>query len=85
MSLHPLFADIMDAFRKPIPYAYCDYIAHRISTALATPDPENILAVIGRVHSDLHPEGRYLVTTKKTLFVTDRAGKRYRVTVEECE
>lgn len=63
--------------------AYCDKIADTIKQALAAPDPDRILGSVGQVQWDLHPTGSYLVSTKKTLEVTDTNGKKYRVTVEE--
>lgn len=77
--------EILAAF-KPLRYVYCDYIADRIRHALLPRcnDGERI-ASVGHVQSDLHPEGGYLVSTKKTIELTDHAGTRYRVTVEEIE
>jgi hypothetical protein len=60
--------------------SYCDYIAHLI-TKIA--DREDILADIGPVRLDLHPRDGYLMSTKKTVMITDRNGRRYRVSVEE--
>ena len=68
---------------KPVSLAYCDYIADRIRTSLENDDPARLIARVGRVHWDLDPEGGWLVSTKKTMHVTDRNGKSYRVTVEE--
>jgi hypothetical protein len=42
-----------------------------------------MLANVSPIKWDLHPEGGYLVTTKKTLEMTDKFGRSYRVTVEE--
>lgn len=69
--------------------AYCDYIADRIKKGL-TQDAENygsLIDNVGRVEMDLHPEGGYFVSTKKTVRVQDTNGKWYKVTVEEvgCE
>lgn len=70
---------------RPPKLAYCDYIANRIQSDLSLYDSRRILAEVGRVKADLHPEGGYLLTTKKTIEVTDFQGKAYRVTIEEIE
>lgn len=64
--------------------AYCDYIADRIKKALTldTSSFESHIAKVGNVKWDLTPEGAF-ASTKKTLEVADKAGKLYRVTVEE--
>lgn len=59
--------------------AYCDRIAHDIQTALRG----SWLASVGRVQYDLHPVGKYMLTTKKTIEVQDGNGKAYRITIEE--
>jgi hypothetical protein len=61
--------------------AYCDRIAHDIQNALRG----GWLTSVGRVAYDLHPVGKYLLTTKKTIEVADANGKLYRITVEEIE
>ena len=66
--------------------AYCDYIADVIRKSLYADVRENVYSYVGdvmRVKSDLHPEGGYLVSTKKTIEVFDKGGKTYRITVEE--
>ncbi len=63
--------------------AYCDYIAHRIKTDLSGHDPERLIAEVSHIKWDLHPTEGYFLSPKKTIFVTDRNGKRYRITVEE--
>lgn len=66
--------------------AYCDYIADCIRHALLDRLHHGYADIIGTVEpvkSDLHPEGGWLVSTKKTIRVTDRNGRVYRVTVEE--
>jgi len=72
---------------KPVPLAYCDYIAHLIHIHLIGLDErENgLLGAVSGVQHDLHPVGGYLLSTKKTLTVTDINGRRYRVTVEEAD
>ena len=62
--------------------AYCDYIAETIAGNLKTNDTDKLLANVGCPRLDLAPEG-YLQSTKKTVEVEDRFGRRYRVTVEE--
>ncbi len=62
---------------------YCDYIAHTIKQHILAVDEDKMLASVSPIKWDLHPEGGYLVTTKKTLEMTDKFGRSYRVTVEE--
>jgi hypothetical protein len=78
-------ADIMGEIARPKPVAlvYCDQIAHIIQRELASGWAG--FANVGRVEYDLHPTGGYLVSTKKTIRVTDRNGRNYRITVEEGE
>ena len=61
--------------------AYCDRIAHDIRNALRG----SWLETVSHVRYDLHPVGKYMLTTKKTIEVADTNGKRYRITVEEIE
>ena len=63
--------------------AYCDKIASTIQKALKQPDPDGIIAEVGKISWDLHPVGGYLVSTKKLITVYDRNGKAYSVTIEE--
>lgn len=63
--------------------AYCDKIAHEIQKALKQPDPDGIIAEVGKIEWDLHPVGGYFVSPKKTMVVYDTQGKAYSVTVEE--
>lgn len=63
--------------------AYCDYIAATISKELKANDHERLLASVGRPQYDLTPEGSFK-STKKTIMVEDRFGKKYCVTVEEA-
>jgi hypothetical protein len=74
---------ILAAF-KPFALVYCDRIGAAIFDALKARDPEGIIVSVGPVKSDLHPEGGYLVSTKKTLTVWDRNGRKYRISVEEA-
>ena len=62
--------------------AYCDYIAHTISKELKANDTERLLSSVGRPQYDLDADGAF-ASTKKTIEVEDRFGKKYRVTVEE--
>lgn len=64
--------------------AYCDYIADEISRKFWTNQSEDIIAEVGNVQYDLHPEQGWMMTTKKTIFLKDKNGKSYRVTVEEA-
>jgi hypothetical protein len=62
--------------------AYCDYIASLIVGNLKANDTEKLLSSVSRPQWDLSESGSFL-STKKTIEVEDRYGKRYRVTVEE--
>lgn len=62
--------------------AYCDYIAHTISKELKANDSERLLSSVSRPQYDLTPTGSFR-STKKTIDVEDRFGKKYRITVEE--
>jgi predicted cupin superfamily sugar epimerase len=46
-------------------------------------DNDTLIMGVGRPKMDLHPEGGYFVSTKKTIEVQDINGKKYLVTVEE--
>jgi len=63
---------------------YSDYIAHLIKKFLSPADSagEQMLQDVSQIHWDLTPDGTFL-STKKTIFVTDEAGNKYRITVEE--
>ena len=63
--------------------AYCDYIAHVISMAFRNDKPENMIDSVGSIEWDLHPTEGWFVSTKKTISMVDKNGKRYRVTIEE--
>jgi len=64
--------------------AYCDYIAHLIQGSLKVEDTneESLLASVGRARWDLDAHGA-LASTKKTIAVEDRYGKKYKITIEE--
>lgn len=63
---------------------YCDYIGDRIRKALLkdTAVATSLIKDLTAVKMDLHPQKGYLLSTKKTIDVTDINGKLYRVTVE---
>ena len=63
--------------------AYCDYIAHVISKELKANDTERLLSSVSRPQYDVTPEGAF-ASTKKTIMVSDRFGKQYKITVEEA-
>lgn len=69
---------------KPVRLAYCDYIAHLISSELKTLDTagQRLLASVGRVQFDLGFHDEFISTTK-TIDVEDRYGKQYRITIQE--
>jgi len=68
---------------KPVRIAYCDYIAHLISSELKALDDESerLLAGCGRVQNDFGLDE--LRSTIKTVDVLDRFGKSYRITIQE--
>ena len=66
--------------------AYCDYIANLISVNLKLEDMRDLsmLASVGKMQYDLDDNGSF-ASTKKTIAVEDRYGKKYRITVEEVK
>lgn len=65
---------------------YCDYIATMIRDKLnlcVLDEEVDIVRDVGPVKMNLHETEGWLIDTKKTINVTDRNGKTYRVTVEE--
>ena len=73
------------AFNRPNSLlAYCDYIAQAIADNLKANDTERLLSSVSRPKYDLTPEGGF-ASTKKTIEVEDRNGRKYRVTVEEVK
>ena len=69
--------------------AYCDYIASFIRDAIkkeieedSTRHVRHFLRAIGNIQWDLAADGSF-ESTKKTLKVSDFAGKEYQITVEE--
>jgi len=67
-----------------IALAYCDYIAYLIQKELKAVDnnDQRLLSSVGRARMDLDASGA-LASTKKTIEVEDRQGKKYKITVEE--
>jgi hypothetical protein len=68
--------------------AYCDAFASFIRNALVTIKPETkefpvINGLVGGTMYDLHPTEGYMLSTKKTIDVTDANGKAYRISIEE--
>jgi predicted cupin superfamily sugar epimerase len=66
--------------------AYCDYIAEATRKSLYNDmrnNPESLIGDVMSVKMDLHPEGGYFLSTKKTINIFDKGGKEYRITVEE--
>lgn len=72
---------------KPVSLNYSDYIADQCQHALDDRSGHGgrVIETVSRVKSDLHPTGGYLMSCAKTLFVTDRNGRKYKITVAECE
>ena len=65
-----------------------DFIADRIKKALQSSiedDVETYIGEVGGIKSDLHPEGGWFVSPKKTIQVSDTNGKMYNITIEEIE
>jgi hypothetical protein len=56
------------------------YVAKLVRDGLVA-DPEGHLDTVSRVQSDLHADG-WLQSLTKTIDVTDKAGCKYRITVE---
>jgi hypothetical protein len=63
--------------------AYCDYIAHVIKQNLKPLDTEGLIGAVGKVQFDLTPTGEFCSTTK-TLWVADKNGKQYLITIQEA-
>ena len=63
--------------------AYCDKIADTIKKALASRDPDGIIAEAGRIQWDLDEDGAFR-STSKSITVYDRNGKAYIVSVQEA-
>ena len=69
-------------FVKP-KLAYCDYIAHTIVNNLKANDTKKLLSSVGKPQYDLDQDGAF-ASTMKIIYVEDRNGKRYCITVEEA-
>jgi hypothetical protein len=69
--------DIIKPYQSPISPYIADLAWRGISS-----DPEMFLADVSKVKSDLHPTGGDLTSLTKTIEIADKAGHRYRVTVE---
>ena len=65
-------------------FAYCDYISHLTKKALLEHDQEELIKLVGSIKFDVDAEGR-MVSSKKTIEVTDMQGKNYVITVEEVK
>ena len=65
-----------------IKLAYCDYIACVIRDSLKKLDFEGLIKRVGGVNFDIVENGM-LISSKKTIFVTDKNDKTYRITIEE--
>ena len=65
--------------------AYCDYIAHLISKNIKAVDTtsEKLLSSVSHPQYDVGEDGLFR-SSKKTVEVEDRFGKKYRITVEEA-
>ena len=75
----PTIDQIAQALRPhAIPIA--PYVAKLVRDGLRA-DPERHIAEVSRVQSDLHADG-WLQSLTKTIDVTDKAGCKYRITVE---
>lgn len=61
---------------------YCDKIADTVRKSLLKYDPDNIVGLVHPTKMDLHPTEGYMLSTKKTINVSDMNGKNYRITVE---
>ena len=65
---------------------YCDYIAACIGQGLDQALLEDdIITEVKGPFLDLHPTEGYFQSTRKTMMVTDKNGRQYRITVEEIE
>lgn len=69
--------------RDHLLYAYCDKIADTIRKSLLKYDPDGIIGLVDGIKYDLHPTEGYLLTTKKTINLTDMDGRKYKVTIEQ--
>ena len=66
--------------------SYCDYIAHTIiKPALDIDNNSNqgMLTEVSQVKMDLCKKAGYMLSTTKTIMLTDKNGREYRVTIED--
>ena len=63
--------------------AYCDKIADTVRKALLKYARDGIIGLVQGTKSDLHPEGGWFVSPKKTIELCDMNGKDYIITIEE--
>lgn len=61
---------------------YCYYIAHNIWNGLISNADRELLPQISNIKLDLNVEGS-LVTTNKYIYVADKHGTQYMITVEQ--
>ena len=86
MSHFDTMNNIVNQFFENLPKSYvvyCDYIAHTIVGNLKANDTERLLSSVSRPQFDVSPDGAFR-STKKTIMVSDRFGKQYKITVEEA-
>ena len=62
-------------------FEYCDFIADKIRN-LFVEETNEIVAAVGKVQMDLHPQEGYYVSSKKTIIITDCNLNKMRVTIE---
>jgi len=87
MSHFDTMNTIVNQFFDNLPKSYlvyCDYIAHTIVGNLKSNDTERLLASVSRPQYDLTESGAF-ASTKKTIMVSDRNGRNYKITVEETK
>lgn len=63
--------------------AHCDYIAYRIQEGLRG-DTQHLLGKVQPTKMDLSPEGFFQSPTK-TIYLTDKFGSKYKITVEQVD
>lgn len=64
---------------------YCDYIARLIKLAMTQLDSEGFMSDdLIKIVPDYDPSNCSLKSTKKTMIVSDTAGNKYKITVEEA-
>jgi len=86
MDIFDNLKEISNKFFENLPQrylVYCDYIAHLISKELKANDSERLLSSVSKPRADLTPQGA-MRSTKRTIDVEDRFGKKYRITITEA-